>query len=381
MSQMLPSRDSDSVRLAEVLTSSLAAVRGESNRLGLPRVESAIVLLVDGLGLSNLRASAGYARSINAAMTKKSDWALATFPSTTATALASLSTGVEPGEHGIVGYSVFDRAAGLIRNQLTGWGPGMEPTDWQRASTVFERTRAAGLRADVIGHRKFAGSGFSSAVLRGAEYVPADEISARLERAVERSVEPGVSYVYVSELDQAAHAHGWKSDRWLALLEEIDTAVRSSVGRLGPRVGMLLTADHGVIDVPAFRHVLIDERAPALRDGVQATAGDPRAMGLWLTDAPAAEARSTAAEDWQHALGDSAWVLSREQALDARLYGSSVHPAVVDRIADVLVIARKQVAFYDGRTATPQSRSMIGQHGAMSDEETRVPLVRFGAFA
>jgi hypothetical protein len=36
---------------------------------------------------------------------------------------------------------------------------------------------------------------------------------------------------------------------------------------------------------------------------------------------------------------------------------------------------------YDGAAADQRSQGMIGQHGSLSAEELRVPLIRLGAFA
>ncbi|MFM6973540.1 MAG: alkaline phosphatase family protein [Agromyces sp.] len=380
MSPMLPSRSPDSVRLAEVLASSFAAVMGEPNRLDLPAVDSAIVLVVDGLGMHNLAARAGHARTMTSAASGRSV-AWTTFPSTTAAALTTLTTGVEPGIHGVVGYSVFDRSQHRVLNQLSDWGAAMPADTWQRAQTVFETASARGVRADVVGHPKYANSGFTNASLRGSSYHEATTIQERLDWAAARSVTPGISYVYVAELDMAAHANGWESDTWLARLEEVDAAVRTVLPRLSRRTGLIVTADHGVIDVAIRRHVLIDSRAPELAQQLHAVAGDPRALSLWL-DAEATEReRSELASAWQAVLGDDVWALSREQAIANGLFGSRVDEAVEPRIGDVILAARKGIALYDSRTASAQSRAMIGQHGSLSDEEQRVPLLRFGAFA
>lgn len=378
MSQMLPSHSADAVRLAEVFASCSAAVRGEANQLNLPAVRSAIIVVVDGLGLHNLRGRAGHARTLMSAVTSKSV-AVSTFPSTTASALTTLTTGVEPGQHGIVAYAIRDSTTGSILNQLTGWGPAMPSDTWQRAETEFERLAATGLRADAVGHPKFAQSGFTQAVLRGSHYVPAASMTERLERAVAAADEPGVSYVYVSELDMAAHAFGWESAEWLAQLEACDSAIRASLRTLPAHVGLVVTADHGIVDVPAHRQLLIDQSAPELLGDVVGMSGDPRALSLWLEPSASTSERKSLAAQWRDRIGDQAWAVSREEAIEAGLYGV-VDPAVVARIGDVLLIARKQIALYDSRSASSQSRAMIGQHGALTDEERRVPVLRFGAF-
>lgn len=72
-------------------------------------------------------------------------------------------------------------------------------------------------------------------------------------------------------------------------------------------------------------------------------------------------------------------MVSRSEAIAAGWFGE-VDPSVLPRVGDVLVAARSAIAYYDERTATPQSLAMVGQHGSFSPEERRVPLARWSAF-
>src|SRR5665647_3536265 len=121
------------------------------------------------------------------------------------------------------------------------------------ARTVFERATDAGVPSFAIGPKKFTASGFTQAVLRGAGYVPAESVADRFlaARRILDAEPRALVYLYVAELDMAAHAHGWQSDKWLAELEGLDAEVARFAAGLRPDEGLLLTADHGVIDVPA----------------------------------------------------------------------------------------------------------------------------------
>ena len=110
---MLPAAPKDVGRLSDVFVSAAAAIgKGSENRLRLPKVSSAVVVLVDGLGYENLTAASGYARFLNS---QKVEAMRCEFPSTTATSLTGLATGMRSGEHGIIGYSVFDRNHEMAR--------------------------------------------------------------------------------------------------------------------------------------------------------------------------------------------------------------------------------------------------------------------------
>ena len=179
---MLQVRPFSAVRLADVLTSSLASLRAQPNPLGLPPAAKAVVVLADGLGVSNLRARAGHARFLTSHLAK-TDVVDGVFPATTAAGIASLTTGVAPGAHGLVGYRVLDSANDRVVNQLTGWDERMEPHSWQNQPTVFDDAAGTGIPSFAVGPKRFTDSGFSQAVLRGAGYVPAETIGARFTAA------------------------------------------------------------------------------------------------------------------------------------------------------------------------------------------------------
>jgi hypothetical protein len=376
---MLPATRSDEPRLSDVLPGCLAAVLGGENRLGLPAASKTVVVLVDGLGASALRQRTGHARFLASRFLRKAT-IVSGFPTTTAAALASLTTGASPGEHGLVGYSALVPTSGRVANQLTGWGPDMEPSVWQRRPTVFEQATATGIDAIAIGPRRYESSGFTSAVLRGARYVSADSIAERFDAARSVLDERGrsISYVYVPELDMAAHAEGWQSDRWTHLLEELDSAMQSFVRTLRPDEGVLLTADHGIVDVPETSHILFGDD-PAQLAGVVQVAGEPRCLQLHLEATLSGEARQAVLDAWRATEGDRAWVLTRDEAIDSGWFGR-VDDAVRPRIGDIIVAAAKSIAYYDGRKVSDPARRMVGQHGSWNPDELIVPLLRFGAF-
>lgn len=361
--------------LTGVVPQILASLEGRGDWF--PSARSAVVLVVDGLGRANLTARAGYARFLTARMTKR-DAARTVFPSTTAVALASLLTGEMPGRHGLVGYRVRIPGTALAPNQLKGWETdGLDPLTWQRSVPLLERESAAGRPCFVVSQSRYAGTGFTAALQRGAEFIGAASISERVERAADLALRhPGaLVYAYVPELDTIAHARGWESDEWAAGLERVDGAARDLDTAIGSHAGAILTADHGIVDVPRQRQILLRDGDP-LVDGVSIIGGEPRMLHLYADDGRAAEV----AERWRDAEASRSWVMSREQAMDAGLFGASPDPEVVPRIGDVLVAARSAVAYYDDREADKKPQNMIGQHGSLTDQERIVPLVRLGAF-
>ncbi|MGL4339762.1 MAG: alkaline phosphatase family protein [Rhodoglobus sp.] len=376
---MLPGSKPQGLSLADVLQSSLHALAGRPNRFGLAPVRNAVVILVDGLGSQALVARAGHARTLAGAMSASSVIDSG-FPTTTACALTTLTTGVTPGEHGLVGYSVLDTEHDRVVNQLTGWDDRLDPATWQRVPTLFETATIEGVDSLAIGPSRYRDSGFTQAVLRGARYVTAASIRDRMLAAAAQIADPGppkLVYVYIPELDQAAHAFGCQSGEWTAALEDTDSALRALCLAAGPRDGVLVTADHGVIDIAHDAHVLVEG---TLLDAVRFMAGEPRCLQLHIEPDASERQRSAVMDRWRAAEADRSWVVTKREAITAGWFGP-VHPEVFPRIGDVLVAARKNIAYYDARIHEPKGRMMVAQHGSWSPAELRVPVLKFGAFS
>jgi len=373
---MLPATKSHRLSLADVMPSSLAALDGRPNGLGLPPVDRVVIVVVDGLGATALATRAGHARTLAPLLSAKSTIG-SRFPTTTAAALATLTTGAAPGVHGLVGYTVLDAANDRVVNQLNGWDARLDPATWQRVPTLFETARDNGLASFAIGMERYRASGLTAAVLRGAKYCSGATIADRfaVARTVLDSVDHALVYLYVSELDQAGHSRGWQSPEWTSALEDLDGQIREFALSLGRGEGMLVTADHGMLDVPATAHIPFDTD-PALIDGVRHVAGEPRALQLHFEPDASEIHRETVLARWRASEGSRSWIVSKREALTSGWFGETVADSVVPRIGDIIVAARKAVAYYDSRTG---ASAMIGQHGSWTIDETAIPLLRFGA--
>lgn len=373
MSFIVPFTPDTGRSLTGVAAEISAALRGSST---LGDARSAVLFVIDGLGALQLRAHAAHARRIASLMRKK-DVAQSVFPSTTAAALTSLLTSAHPSEHGLVGYATRDASTSSIVNQLTGWGTGaVQPDSWQRTPTVFETLAAEGHPTFAVGLSKYQGSGFSNAILRGATYVSENDIARRVRTAIALADanDGAFVYCYIPEVDTAGHKFGVASPQWLAALEDVDSAFSANIPA---DIGAIITADHGMINVPHNRHVLVgdgDERW----DGVALVGGEPRMLHVYAQEASDSDG---IAERWRDAAGASAFVATRAEAVASGLFAADLAPEVVSRIGDVLIITRGTWAYYDDRLDDKRAQRMVGQHGSITPEELSVPVIRAGAFA
>ncbi|MFD4957516.1 alkaline phosphatase family protein [Microbacterium sp. NPDC058389] len=371
MSLSLPVDPPRARSLTRVVPEMSAALDGASEWFAPAR--SAIVWVLDGLGAHNLAQRAGHARFLSEARTKR-DAARTVFPSTTAAALTSLLTGTLPGEHGIVGYRARVPGTDDVVNQLRGWDTDGLPLSFQRAAPL---PTTLGRPFFAVSRREYAGTGFTAATLGGAEFHAADDLDERVRTAADLAARNTGSlvYLYAPDLDAIGHRRGWESDEWVAALERVDAAARTLSGALDRGTGVVVTSDHGMIDVPRHRHVLLQE-GDELVAGVRLIGGEPRMLHLY---AEPGEADAVLAR-WREAEASRSWVASRDELIASGLLGE-VAPEVRDRIGDVIVAPRAGIAYYDDRVADKAPQKMVGQHGSLTDEERTVPLIRLGAFA
>ncbi|MDQ7877766.1 alkaline phosphatase family protein [Microbacterium sp. QXD-8] len=371
MSLSLPADPPRARSLTRVVPQMSAALNGGSEWFAPAR--SAIVWVIDGLGVSNLAARAGHARFLSEARTKR-DTARTVFPSTTAAALTSLLTGALPGEHGIVGYRARVPGTDDVVNMLRGWDTDGLPLSFQRAAPL---SATLGRPFFAVSRNEYARTGFTAATLGEAEFHGADDLDERVRVAADLAARhPGsLVYLYAADLDAVGHKRGWESDEWVAALERVDAAARTLAASIDRGTGVVVTSDHGMIDVPRHRHILLDETGELL-DGVRLIGGEPRMLQLY-TEAGQADA---VLARWREAEASRSWVFSRAELEASGLMGA-VDPEVGARIGDVIVAPRAGIAYYDDRLADKAPQKMVGQHGSLTDEERVVPLIRLGAFA
>ena len=357
--------------LADVLPAAAASlgVAGPAPDWQLGQARRVCVVLVDGLGERLLAARGGHAPYLRSLL-PGARVLESGYPSTTATSMGTFGTGLPPGSHGMVGYQVLDPASGQLLNELS-WEPHTDPRRWQPQQTVFERVAADGVDVVQIGPGYFSGSGLTEAALRGARFVAAGQLDRRVDEAVAalRSAPRSLVYLYWGDLDKVGHVRGWGSWQWGYELERVDQAMSELARRVPDDVLLLVTADHGMVDVPA--HERIDIAAdPELAAGVRLTGGEPRAPMLYCEAGAAGDVLAT----WRARLGHRMDILSGDEAVAAGWFGP-VSARVRPRIGDVVVAAHDLVSVHDSRHQRTQLLALIGMHGARTADETRVPLL------
>ncbi len=330
-----------------------------------------ILFLIDGFGAEVLDIYASHIPTIS----RLTHYGIVkvSFPSTTATNLATLITGALPGVHGMLGYTVqVPRSGGRILNALR-WDERVDPLHWQPVPTLFERAMAEGIQVSHVAAKRYENSGFTRAVFRGANYKGANHVSdliAQTKDALRKT--PAFVYLYVNDLDSAGHSDGVGSEKWLLALRMIDQMLAELMKEMPQGVRIWLTSDHGMINVG---EKIVIGKDNSLQDNIAVIGGEPRARHLYLNlDHDSPSARIEVAGVWQEFLGDRAHILTREQAIANNLFGDIASIDACDRMGDVIAITKDTVVLIDPARVEKES-AMVGHHGSDSEIESQVALL------
>jgi hypothetical protein len=321
--------------------------------------EQVVLFVLDGLGWDQLMARTDLAPTMSSMAGGPID---AVAPTTTATSLTSITTGLTPGEHGVVGYrmAMYGEVLNVLRWSTTGG-------DARRRLVPLEvqpRRPFLGSSVPVVAKTEFNGSGFTQAHLAGVRHV-GWRLPSNLAVEVRHLLAAGEPFVYAyyDGIDKIAHEYGL-GEHYDAEVTATDRLVADVAAVLPPGAALVVTADHGQVEVP--------ETLPLSADVMSCTrllSGEGRFR--WLHARPGAEAALLAAATEAHS--DRGWVVPVEQVLDEAWLGRWVSTAARGRLGDVAVLARDAVSYDD--PADTGAIVLRCRHGSLTAAELRVPLL------
>jgi hypothetical protein len=344
------------------LVALVPALLGARDATWLPPIvgeaRSVVLLVVDGLGWEALETHASLLPRLR---TLTGGRVTTVAPSTTASALTSITTGLAPSEHGLVGFRI--RLDDGVLNALSWQSDARRPPD---PTLVQRHAPFRGQPVPVVTKSEFRRSGFTQAHLRGGRFSGWQTVSALVEECRRLAVEgERLVYAYYPGVDEIAHAHGLHDGFYEAELAFADRLVGDLQDALPPEAAMLVTADHGQVHLDADAWVGLEALAPL----VEGCSGDARFRSLHARAGAAAELAAAARE----VHGTHAWVRSREELVAERWLGPPPAPSVRRRLGDVVLAASENVAFVDPEL--PRETKLRSGHGSLTPAEMWVPLL------
>jgi predicted AlkP superfamily pyrophosphatase or phosphodiesterase len=289
------------------------------------------------------------------------------FPSTTVGHVTTMHTGLGVEDHGLYEWQVYEPSAGRVIRpfvaedlddvDVRGLLPD-GPSFYQRLATSM------GVPSQVFA--PFPRSVYDEAAVRGAPTVDYGRDVAAGARLLAESLAASdrlYAYWYWDGIDAAGHVYGPSSPEFDdACLRALDAVYAAFFGPEAPPLDdttLLLTADHGQIEVSPATVIDVDHLVPSLSDRLTAgPAGSPR--DLFLHVAPE-HVEPTIAE-LSAALGDLATVHH------APALFPSAGPRLLSRLAPIGILPAPGHTTWLS-THHGHSQTFLGHHGGRTPEE------------
>lgn len=337
--------------------------------------ENVVVILLDGMGKNIMDAD----------LSKDGFFALhlagtfsSTFPPTTVAATTSIQSGMEPCEHGWLGWDCYypqiDKNVTVFLNKETGTDEQAEDYNvaWKYCGYESAVDRLAGAGIQAYNAMPFL------------EPFP-DTFEKICDRIAKLCEKPGRKYIYSywREPDHLMHEKGCFGKDAEELLGGLEAQVKELCERIssskaaknrciknesekGGGTLVIVTADHGHIDTKGV--ALIDypkiceclTRLPSI---------EPRALNFFIKP----EMEEQFVSEFNRRFSDMFMLFTKAEVLEKKLFGRSAeHPAFRDMLGDYLAVATGDLCIYNTRE---EADFFIGAHAGLTEDEMTIPLI------
>jgi len=387
------------------VTSTLLSILGvENGRTKLPGdvfdgvdtggVQNVVLFVFDGLGLNEWERQVGEGFFGAMARNGRTTPITSVFPSTTSTALTTLTTGLTPQEHSLIEWFMYLPEADAIIQTLP-----FSPMDSKRSNAlakvdpevlvtgepVFPRLAWEDIAARSYLSRYISRSAYSELMHVGSEvqpYVDAADLSVMLRKKLEGEKSSSFHYVYLSSIDTLEHAYGPGSEESQLEAANISgTLKRGLLDTLDRKVAtktlFVLTADHGHVRTTPADTTWLESFPYLVKSFAENRTGSP----LLPWGAPRDVYMQVEKESLDEVCGrltidlaGKATVLKTKDAVSAGVFGTgSPTRPFLQRTGNLMVLPHgKKTAWYHHPGV--ERPELTGQHGGMHPDEMLVPF-------
>ena len=353
--------------------------------------QKVVVLLVDALGYHSFREMI----KTNPALVWGRYFESAVFspitsicPSTTASALTTLWTGVGAAAHGVIGYEMWAKEFGMVINNIL-HSPanakkdvgglsraGFDPAVFMDKPLLGPYLREHGVHPTTFIHTSIAYSGLSVMQLREVKlqtYVNEADLCVSLADYLNnRSGKREFVYIYYSDVDSLMHRYDIVDER-VALQFGAFSSIfdEGFLRQISPEVAretlFVLTADHGSIATPQYEKYDLANHPELTSCLVMQPTCEHRLPILYIKPGKVGAVRDYFVKTWPNDF----ILVDPDAALEGGLFGEGPFvDGVHERLGDLIAISKGDAYLW----WSPNPNQMAGRHGGLSAEEMLSPF-------
>ena len=285
------------------------------------------------------------------------------FPTTTTSATTSIQNGKAPNENAWLGWCQYFKEKDDVIIPFLNIGYYNEhkyEKDFSykaiSVDTTVNELNRLNKKARIL---------FPSFMEDGCKYF--DEMCERLKK-YSQAKEYDYIYAYWDGYDSLMHEFGPSSNQSNAYIEEIDNRLKKLSEELDEETLLVVTADHGQIDVeeyidlyPSFEKYFVHD--PSL---------DIRTQAYFVKD----ELKDEFEKVFKNKYEDDFILLTHDQVLASNLFGpKDNHPRFEEFIGDFVSISKSKKSFVYSKYGKPNM--FKGQHSGMLEDELYIPIIAY----
>ncbi|MCL2258181.1 MAG: alkaline phosphatase family protein [Candidatus Bathyarchaeota archaeon] len=316
------------------------------------------------------------------------------FPSQTTNALTTLNTGLTPQEHGLFEHFIYLKNIGIInslnyecinpKTQKTAIEEDLKPNSLLlKGKTIHTTLREKEIQTYTHTNIVSAFCACSKTIFQGSTITPAlktSDLIVGLRKNLEANKDKSAYFfVHIDTPDTLSHKYGPNSEQYYTELTNITYLLNKElVQKLDPKTAkdtlLLLTADHGGIDIDTKKTVYLTKTALNLQIGANqepiAPTGSYREIFLHIEEKKLAETKQ-----WLHKkIGEKAQIIETLEATKNGLFGiDQVSKGFFERAGNLLILPYNNQTIWF-KDLQERKIDYLGQHGGLSRQEMIVPF-------
>lgn len=313
------------------------------------------------------------------------------FPSTTASALTTLATGLPPAEHGLLEWNLYleeiDMAIATLPFSPLGEGGPDKPKEINAdpkilfdGRTIFQGLKEEGISSFSFLHKNYVDSCYSKEAYGDSErvsYFNSSDLSVRLKKRVERVEGPAYFFVYWGLTDSMEHKYGcYTEEQFAECLSFQFVFLREFTKKMNKKEAkntlLVVTSDHGqvsrpkeVIHLSKFRK--IEQNIRQDKRGVKLVTGSPRDTFIHVKENKLDQIKGSLSKIKDIKL------MERDELIKENLLGGILKKKFRERLGDLVILPSEKVWVWYKHTDNGKIE-LLGHHGGLTKKEMIIPF-------